>query len=312
VAAEKFPGGQGFRFTVAAAYLVRSSFGFTIATADAAERKKLPSAAGWVGYEFTLKDFADPPGKPAPPDEPVPPPDRFPHPPDKPAPSAVVVDGETIRFDPKSCTQGRGQFFWGLGSCAVKVLGREGGRCVFEYTQEIEMGATVYLVRVPVDSGPVTVKIESVTERGSTFPWPVTSFPLDEARVVRRGGGRGRWEVRIGDTEDFVGLGPNERRSEMEPRRGDRVKFRFRVFDGPEFERLAPGVSSDLATEFVVGNGKGWAWLETAMEGMTVGDSRQVEVPLRAAEGARQWLPDPNAAKTFYVEIRLVSLERAK
>ena len=60
VRAEKFPAGPGFTFTVAAAYLDRSRFGFTVLTAPPAERKKLPSAAGWVGYEFTLKDFVQP------------------------------------------------------------------------------------------------------------------------------------------------------------------------------------------------------------------------------------------------------------
>jgi len=179
VQAGKLAGGKGFTFTVAAAYLERSRFGFTVATASPAERKKLPSAAGWVGYEFVLKDYAQPP-KAAPARQPG-----------RPVSSRVAVKDTTITFDPKTCTGGRGLFFWGLGSCAVKVLGHQDGHCVFEYTQEIEMGTTVYLVWVPVDSGRVVIKIDSVTEGGSTFPWPVTSFSLEKAKVVRRGGGPG-------------------------------------------------------------------------------------------------------------------------
>lgn len=102
---------------------------------------------------------------------------------------SIVVEKTMLAFNPKTCTSGRGLFYWGLGSCAVKVLGQKDGYCEFEYTEEIEMGETVYLVRVPVDSRPVVIKIDSVTKGGSTYPWPVTSFPLEKAKVIRRGGG---------------------------------------------------------------------------------------------------------------------------
>lgn len=101
----------------------------------------------------------------------------------------VVVEGQKLTFDPKTCAPGSGQFYWAFGSCAVKVLGRADGTCRFEYTQEIEMGRTTYLVEVPVAAGPVTVKIDRVTRGGSTSDWPVTSFPLDKAKVIRTGGG---------------------------------------------------------------------------------------------------------------------------
>jgi hypothetical protein len=104
------------------------------------------------------------------------------------ASSSVAVEQTTLTFDPRTCTEGRGMFYWGLGSCSVKVLGRKGVQCVFEYTEEIEMGTTVSLVEVPVSSGPVTVKIDSVTMGGSTYPWPVTSFRLDRAKVIRSSG----------------------------------------------------------------------------------------------------------------------------
>jgi hypothetical protein len=226
--------------------------------------------------------------------------------------SKVVVDKKKLTFDPKTCTEGHGLFFWGHGSCAVKILGHKDGHCVFEYTEEVEMGHTIYLVRVPVDSGPVTIEEGTVTKGKTSYTGIITSFPLDKAKVVRRGGPGGHWEVRVGDTDEFVGFGPAERRSEMEPRKGDTVKFRFLVYDGPDFKRRMPNARFDPSVEFVVGGGKAWAWLETAMEHMTVGDARQVHVSIKIAEGAKKWLPDPDAVKTLYVEIRLVSLERAK
>jgi hypothetical protein len=231
---------------------------------------------------------------------------------DKKPSAKVVVDKTRITFDPKTCTEGRGHFFWGLGSCAVKILGRKDGHCVFEYTAEVEMGVNVYLVRVPVDSGPVTIEVGRIQEGKTSYNGVITSFPLNKARLLRSGGPFGYWKVRVGDTDKFVRLGPAERRSEMEPRKGDTVKVRFRVFSGPEFKDRLPNAVIDPSIEYVVGAGTAWAWLETAMADLTVGDSRQVEVPIKVAEGAKKWLPDSYWNETLYVEIRLVSLERAK
>jgi hypothetical protein len=47
-----------FDLTVAPAYLAKSRFRFGVATATPAERKTMPAGAGWVTYQFTLKDFA--------------------------------------------------------------------------------------------------------------------------------------------------------------------------------------------------------------------------------------------------------------
>src|SRR6476469_7926889 len=91
--------------------------------------------------------------------------------------SQIVVDKKKLTFDPKTCTEGTGQFFWGHGSCAVKVLGHKDGDCVFEYDAEVEMGRTVYLVRVPVNSGPVSIA-EGIVRRGETsYTGIITSFP---------------------------------------------------------------------------------------------------------------------------------------
>lgn len=225
---------------------------------------------------------------------------------DKAASSKVVVDKASITFDPKTCAEGRGVIYWGLGSSSVRVLGNKDGQCVFEYVAEVEMGQTVYLVRVPADAGPVTVKADP-SGRGV-----VTSFPLDKARVVRRGGPHGCWEVRVGDTDDFVWYRPGERRSEMEPRAGDTVKVRLRVFDGPGFATPVRLTEPDPAVEFVLGAGKGWPWLETAMEGMAVGDRRQIHVPSKVAGGLTAWLAEPKVGKVLYVEASLVRLDRGK
>ena len=83
--------------------------------------------------------------------------------------SKVIVEKTKITFDPKTCTEGRGHFFWGLGSSAVKILGHADGQCVFEYTAEVEMGVSVYRVKVPVDSGPVTIEVGRIQE-GKPFP----------------------------------------------------------------------------------------------------------------------------------------------
>lgn len=219
----------------------------------------------------------------------------------------VVVEGQSLTFDPKTCAPGRGQFYWGLGSCAVKVLGRADGKCRFEYTQEVEMGSTVYLVEVPVAAGPVTVKVDRVTRGGSTYHWPVTSFPLDKAKVVRTGGGRGVQRVRVGEPDLFVTVFPAENRSEMAPRKGDAVKCRFELFDGHDFKTPLPGAAARPTAEFVADSDGVWPWLAVVLDGMTVGDRRRAEVPVKAAPAAAAWLPKGSTATDLYVEVSLLS-----
>ena len=285
-----------FEFFVAPTHLAKSRFTFLAATATPGQRKDLPSGGGWTNYTVMLRDFARPPEAR----------------PEAPASSKVVVEGTSLTFDPKTCTGGRGLFFWGHGSCAVTVLGHQGGKCAFEYAEEVEMGTTVYLVRVPVDAGPVTVRIDNVTKGGSTYDWPVTSFPLDKAKVVRRGGGRGIWSYRVGDTDDFVAVHPSERRSEMIPREGDAVKFRFELFTGRDFKDGLPGVAFQPTAEFVAGSDAVWPWLRIAMEDMTVGDRRRVEVPAEVADGAKAWLPKGSKEPVLYLEVSLLSIGRGK
>jgi hypothetical protein len=100
---------------------------------------------------------------------------------ESPTSSPVIVEKKKLTFDPKTCTSGRGLIYGGLGSAAVKVLRHEDGDCVFEYMHEIEMGVTIYLVRVPLDSGPVSVQVD---ETRTDF---TTSFSLDKASILRQG-----------------------------------------------------------------------------------------------------------------------------
>jgi hypothetical protein len=227
------------------------------------------------------------------------------------ASSKITVDKTTLTFDPGTCTEGHGTFYWSMGSCSVAVLRHEGNHCLFEHTEEIEMGASVYLVKVPITSGPVTVKIANITRDGSTYDWPVTSFPLSEAKVVRQGGGRGIWTYRVGDAEAFVTVLPSETRSEMVPKKGDVAKFQFQLFTDGEFKESLPGAVFRPTAEFVVGSEEDWPWLRIATEGMAVGDRRQVEVPVEVVQGAKEWLPKDSNATVLYIEVGLISIRRA-
>ena len=217
-------------------------------------------------------------------------------------PAKLTVTKDKLSFDPKTCKEGSGGITTGVGGARVKILGQKDGQCEFEYVTDGCGGCFAYYrCKVPVDSGPVTVAVVNGSIK--------TSFPLEKMKLLRTTGPA--VTVLVGDTGEYVTYRPGERRSEMEPRKGDKVKFRCRVYDGPEFKQHLPNAAFDLPVEFVVGAGQAWPWLETAMEHMTVGDKRQVHVPMQIADGAAKWHPDPKA-KILYVELNLVSLERGK
>ncbi|MBM79541.1 MAG: hypothetical protein CMJ78_02970 [Planctomycetaceae bacterium] len=105
-----------------------------------------------------------------------------------PTPTTITVTKEELRFDPKTVKPSKATLGWGLGSGTVEVLGREAGSCLFEYTDEIEGGYSVYKVSVPVDSGPVWVRYENSIDYGTyTESGLLTSFSLEKARKVRTG-----------------------------------------------------------------------------------------------------------------------------
>jgi hypothetical protein len=222
--------------------------------------------------------------------------------PDQPS-SKVIVTKDKVTFDPKTCTTGAGGVSTGVGGARVKVLGHKDGYCEFEYITDGCGGCFAYYrCKVPVDSGPVTVEVKNGGLK--------TSFPMEKAKLFRTTGPA--VTVLVEGTEEFVTYRHHERRSEMEPKKGDKVKFRFRFYDGAEFKNVLQGAAFDPTVEFVVGSGTAWPWLETAMEHMTVGDKRQVQVPLKIAAGATKWLPPSATGKVLHVEISLVLLERAK
>jgi hypothetical protein len=103
--------------------------------------------------------------------------------------SPVVVKGGRLTFDPKTCTEGGGSIAWGLGSAGVRVLGREGDLCVFDYRWEVEGAGNyqVHRVRVPVNSGPVVID-HGVREGGKEHFWSVvyTSFTAEQVGLVRK------------------------------------------------------------------------------------------------------------------------------
>src|SRR3954469_23822819 len=98
------------------------------------------------------------------------------------ASSKLVVEGNKITFDPKTCTEGFRRVDWGLGSYGVKIHGHKDGQCLFEFFYEAELSPVSYhLVKVPVGSGPVTIERGPVKKGNSTFSDTITSFPLDQA-----------------------------------------------------------------------------------------------------------------------------------
>lgn len=233
-------------------------------------------------------------------------------PPGKGSSSAVVVEGTKLSFDPKTCTEGHRRVDWGLGSYGVNILGHKDGQCLFEYFYGGELSPVSYhLVKVPLDSGPVTIKRDMVKKGKETFQDTVTSFPLDQAKLVRIEDSSGSQEVRVGDTDEFVKFRIEENRSEMRPRTGDAVKFVCRVYDGPEYKAVRQRAGFTYFTaEFVVGSATGWQWLESAMAGITVGDRRRVQVPMAVADAAKSWPPDGYVEKVMFVEVQLMSAVR--
>ena len=86
----------------------------------------------------------------------------------------------------------------------------------------------------------------------------------------------------------------------------------YRLLGPRRFERPAqPFTRRALAAAHVVADpfSARDPWLETAIENMTVGDTRQVDVPVSPRA---KWLPRSSDVKVIYLEMRLVSLERAK
>ena len=195
--------------------------------------------------------------------------------------SAVTVDGNKLTFDPKTCTRGSGGVAHGLGSVRVNVLRHEDGNCVFEFNREIEGGYSVYLCRVPVDGGPVTVT-----------GW-TTSFPLDKCLMVRQGNVlNGQSSVLYRDqpipgTDRYLLRSETEAGKGTPPKAGQKIRLRANVYSDGGFGERAKNAKPDQSVEFVLGTGKPWTWLDVAVTGALVGEKHHSPSTLGRCRGGR-------------------------
>jgi hypothetical protein len=225
--------------------------------------------------------------------------------------SPVVVKGGRLTFDPKTCTEGEGGIAWSLGSARVRVLGREGDLCVFDYRWEVEGAGNyqVHRVRVPVNSGPVVIDA-AVREGGKEHFWSVvyTSFTAEQARLVRKYF-KGWSEVPVG--KEFVKFQEWLPGDEAKPAlRGDKVTLRALVYLDDKFTNLAGAKWRRQSVVTLLGGGKEWEWAQAVAEGMTPYEVRRVQVPVNIAGPARDWLPGYKDGSTAYLEVQLIAVER--
>src|SRR5262245_2077278 len=230
------------------------------------------------------------------------------------ATTKVVVAGTKLTFDPKTCTEGKGGFGWAQGSVHVTVLGRENGKCVFDYQWEVEGAGNyaVHRVKVPIDSGPVVIEArrESAADKNH-WSMVFTSFTRDQAVLVRKAQ-FGWLEDLVGGTEQFVAHRRSAEGKGAVVAKGDKVTLRFGVYEDAKFERLANGAKQGPTVVFTLGAGKTWKWIEVAAAEMAVGEKRQLKLPVKVAEGAKEWLPGLPDGATLHLDMELVSAERSK
>lgn len=212
------------------------------------------------------------------------------------------VDKDKITFDPQTVAVGAfGSVHTGCEGAAVKITSREKGVCHFSYTTDGCGGVFgYYRGEVPVTAGLVTVENFNGGIRNS--------FPEKSLTLVRNTGPA--VTVLVEGTGRYLTYFHGERRSAMEPRAGDRIKFRVRAYTSREFTELIPNAPFEPTFEFVAGQGS--PWLETAREFMTMGDKRQIQIPSELVREAKDLLPAKHDAEYLYLELNLVSLERPK
>ena len=118
--------------------------------------------------------------------------------------------------------------------------------------------------------------------------------------------------VLVPGSDEFVEFTIGSPRSEMYSQKGDKIQFRYMVFDSPKFDKHLVTADFTRRVEFEAGSDKVWPWLVLATEEMSVGDERSVQVPVKVAAGTTKWLTEPEKSKMIYASIRLMSVERAK
>jgi hypothetical protein len=225
--------------------------------------------------------------------------------------SPVVVKSGRLTFDPKTCTGGEGIITWALGSAGVRVLGREGDLCVFDYRWEVEGAGNyqVHRVRVPANSGPVVIE-HGAKDGGKEHFWSViyTSFTAEQAGPARHYF-KGWFEVPVGkESVKYQEWRPGD---EARPAlRGDKVTLRALVYLDDTFTNLAGAKWRRQSVVTRLGDGKEWGWAEAVAEGMTPYEVRRVQVPVKIAGPARDWLPGYEDGSTAYVELQLIAVER--
>jgi hypothetical protein len=215
-----------------------------------------------------------------------------------------VEQGKSLSFDPKTCTQGQATVAWGLGSTSVKVLGHKDGFCVFEVKAEVEGGYTVYLCKVPLDSGPVTIEVGLPAK---------TSFALDKCKIVRGGNVLNGWRwLPVENSDHRVHYQDQVAGKGKAPQPGDKVRVVVRLFADGQFKELLPGTKPANDMEFTVGHKDAWPWLQAAVTDLQPGGKRLVWIDGKIADGAKNLVPNFTGDQRLYLEVELVSVTPGK
>jgi len=194
-------------------------------------------------------------------------------PPGKPEPrllTPILVEKSSLTFNPATCMRGSAGFGWGLGSVQVNVLGRENGHCVFDFTNEIEGGYTVYRCQAPV-----MVKEVRIYEQNGDIQ---TSFDLKAAKIV--GGGNllmdlpqadaPRWTVQSVPGSGYVNYVTTRSTGKgAASKKGDQITIRYTLL-ADDLKTPLPGAGPQELT-FAIGAGKVDPGIETAATGMQRG-----------------------------------------
>lgn len=214
------------------------------------------------------------------------------------------VSKQKISFDPKTVDVGAMGHFLGLMEVRVTVLDRNDKNCLFEY-YSIGCGgiSATERIEVPIADGPVVFDFSEVATGTDSLP--------KSARVIYSRNHFSGVRALVAGTDEYIEYTLDSPSSEMYPQKGDKVQFRYRVFDSAKFDHHLATADFTHTMEFEMGSDKMWPWLAQAMEAMSVGDERRIQVPVKIAGDAIKWLKDPENSKTLYATIRLVSLERA-
>jgi hypothetical protein len=215
------------------------------------------------------------------------------------------VSKQKISFDPKTVAVGATGHYLGLMEARVTILARDEMKCTFEYDSTGCGGVSnKQRIEVPITDGPVVFDFSEKATGENSLP--------KTARVIYSRNNLFGVRALVIDTDEYIEYTLGSPQSDMHPQKGDTVKFRYLVYESAKFDRHLATADITHKVEFVMGSDNMWPWLAQAMEEMSVGDERRIQVPVKVAAGAIKWLKEPEQTKTIYATIRLVSIERAK